>query len=76
MPQVMLYLDEETERIMRKEAARIGLPYSRWVAGLIQAAGRSEWPKEFLKLHGAFPDSPLAEEIRATDTPDLPREPW
>jgi hypothetical protein len=76
MPQIMIYLDEETEQVMRKAAERVGLPYSRWVAGLIRAAGRTTWPQEFLQFWGAIPDAPLADEIRATDSPDLPREPW
>jgi hypothetical protein len=76
MAQVMMYLDEETEQVMRKAAERAGLPYSRWVAGLIRAAARETWPPAFLELAGSLPDAPLAEEIRATDTPDLPRTPW
>ena len=76
MPQVMIYLDEETDQLMRQSAERVGLPYSRWIAGLIQAAGRTAWPKGFFDLSGSIPDAPLAEEIRATDQPDLPREPW
>lgn len=76
VPQIMLYLDEETERLMRQVAEREGLPYSRWVAGLIRAAARNRWPEEFLQLSGSFSDAPLAEETRAFDTPDLPREAW
>jgi hypothetical protein len=76
MAQVMMYLDEETEQVMRRAAERAGLPYSRWVAGLIRAAARETWPKEFLELAGSVPDAPLAEEIRAADAPDLPRESW
>lgn len=72
----MMYLDEETEEVMRRAAGRAGLPYSRWVAGLIRAAARASWPEDFLKLAGSLPDAPLAEEIRATDAPDLPRSPW
>ncbi len=74
MPQVMLYLDEETEVAMRKAAERAGLPYSRWVAGLIRTAARDAWPADFLALAGSLPDAPLADEIRATDSSDLPRE--
>jgi hypothetical protein len=65
MPQMTIYLDEKTERIMRKLAKRKGLSYSRWVAGLIRDAARNTWPEDFLKLAGAFPDAPLADEIRA-----------
>lgn len=76
MAQVMVYLDEVTEQAMRKAAARAGLPYSRWVAGLIRTAARQTWPEEFLKLSGTLPEAPLVEAIRATDAPDLPRDPW
>ena len=76
MAQVMMYLDEETEQVMRRAAERAGLPYSRWVAGLIRAAARDTWPEEFLQLAGSFPDAPLAQDIRAGDVPDLPRVPW
>jgi hypothetical protein len=74
--QVMVYLDDETEQVMRRAAERAGLPYSRWIAGLIRAAARETWPEDFLALSGSLPDAPLAEEIRASDTPDLPRSPW
>jgi hypothetical protein len=72
----MLYLDEETEQLMRKAAERAGLPYSRWVAGLIRRSARETWPEDFLSLIGSFPDAPLTEDIRAADAPDLPRTPW
>lgn len=76
MPQVMLYLDEETEQAMRAAADREGLPYSRWVARLIRAAARNSWPEDFLSLAGSLPDAPLAKDIRETDVPDLARAPW
>ena len=71
-----MYLDEETEQAMRRAAERAGLPYSRWVAGLIRAAARETWPEDFLSLSGSLPDAPLANDIRATDLPDLLRTPW
>jgi hypothetical protein len=76
MAQVTLYLDEETEQAMRKAAACAGLPYSRWVAGLIRAAARETWPEDFLRLSGSLPDAPFAKDIQATEVPDLPRTPW
>lgn len=76
MYQIVMYLDEETERVMRKAAETTGLPYSRWVAGLIRAAARNFWPEEFLKLAGSIPDASLAKEIRAADGPNLPRTAW
>ncbi len=71
-----MYLDEETEQVMRKAAEQAGLPYSRWVAGLIRSAARQSWPPAFLDLAGSLPDAPLEQEIRATDQADLPRRGW
>ena len=76
MPQVTLYLDAQTERLMRDRAAAAGLPYSRWVAQLIQAQASASWPPDVVRAFGAFPDMPLADELRAGDAADLPREPW
>lgn len=76
MAQVMIYLDDETESAMRKAAERAGLPYSRWVAGLIRAAARQTWPADFLALAGSVPDAPLTEDIRKTEASELDREPW
>ena len=75
LPQVMMYLDAETEQAMRQAAERAGLPYSRWVAGLIRSAARGSWPADFLKLAGSLPDAPLTKDTRATAAPDLPRIP-
>jgi hypothetical protein len=72
----MIYLDDETEKTMRKAAETAGLPYSRWVAGLIQRAANSVWPTEFLNLAGSIPDAPLSAEIRAADAQDIPRVRW
>jgi hypothetical protein len=76
MPQVMLYLDEETEALMRQRARECGLPYSRWVASLIRAEALRAWPDDFLRLAGSVPDAPLATDLRAADVSDLPREKW
>lgn len=75
VPKVMLYLDDDVNRAMRRAAVRAGLPYSRWVAGLIRQAARTDWPDSFLALAGAFPDAPLVKDIRADEGPDLPRTP-
>ncbi len=76
MGQITLYLDEATEKLMRDRAAALGLPYSRWVAQLIQAESAASWAPEVAALFGAFPEMPLVENLRADDSPEAPREPW
>lgn len=65
MPQVTLYLDEETERLMREHAKAAGLPYSKWVALLIRDKARSQWPTAVREAAGRFPDFPLVGPVRA-----------
>jgi hypothetical protein len=62
VPQITLYIDEETDAKARAAARAAGVSYSKWVAELIRSRTRDEWPR---------PDFPL----RATDgdTVDVPR---
>ena len=76
MPQITLYLDDATERLMRERAQAAGMPYSRWVAKLIQESHAESWPADLVSSFGAYPDIPLAEPLREADKPDLPRAPW
>lgn len=64
MPQITLYLDDETERLMREHAKAVGLPYSKWVALLIREKARTEWPDAVRQAAGRFADFPLAEQAR------------
>lgn len=62
MPQITLYLDEETEALLRTRPRAAGLSYSRWVVELIRGNAARTWPPEVAQLAGAFPDFPLREE--------------
>jgi len=74
MPQVTLYLDDETDRRARAAAAASGLSYSKWLGGLVRASTVECWPEAVRSLAGAVHDFPTADDLyRATD--DLPREP-
>lgn len=76
MPQITLYLDDETLRLMRERAAAADMPYSRWVAGLIRAQAASAWPPQVLADLGGHADMPLAEGGRANDVPDTQDVEW
>jgi hypothetical protein len=71
MPQVTLYLDDETDALARASAAAAGLSYSRWLGELIRSS--SDWPPEIRRLVGSAPDFPLREDLGETKGVDIPR---
>jgi hypothetical protein len=73
MSQVTLYLDEETHALMEQAAKASGTSKSRWVAELIRAQVRRQWPQDFLRAAGSIPDFPLREADPAFDAADVPR---
>jgi hypothetical protein len=75
MVRVTLYLDRETEALMRAAARTAGVSPGRWVAELIRERTAREWPESVRRLAGAWPDFPTAEELRARLPGDAPREP-
>ena len=74
MGQVTIYLEDDVEEKMRSSAKATGLSQSKWVANLIKEKVMSEWPDSVRQLAGAWENLPTLEEIRATNTPDSPRE--
>lgn len=73
MGQVTIYLDEKTERKMRKYVKSSGLSVSKWLARLIKERTASEWPDSVRQLAGAWTDLPSPEEIRKSLGEDLER---
>lgn len=65
MSQITLYLDDETEALVRKAAEASGVSKSRWVADLIRAHRFEAWPADVQGLAGAFPDFPTREDAPA-----------
>jgi len=72
MAQLTLYIDDNTDRKMRKAARTAGVSRSRWAAEAIRKKLGTEWPKGFLELAGAWRDFPTAEEIRKSIGRDTP----
>ena len=56
MPQLTIYLDRETERILRKESRAARTSASRFVARLIQEDARSQWSPQLLAALGSWKD--------------------
>lgn len=76
MPQITLYLDNETESKMKEAARDEGISMSRWVAKTIRERTSNSWPESVLSLEGAWTDFPELEELREAEGKDVPREPF
>ena len=74
MAQITLYLDDDTAERMRAAAEAAGVSLSRWVAELIRRKVTTEWPTGVVELAGAWPDLPLASELRDLSQADARRE--
>ena len=75
MPQVTIYLDDETEALVNAALKGARVSKSKWIAEAIRARVRSEWPRSVAAMAGAWPDFPTAEEIRKSKGRDRKREP-
>lgn len=72
MPQLHLYVSDETAAQLRADAERAGLSTSRHLARLIADATRPTWPEGYFDaVCGSCPDFPTPD-----DPPDPPVEPW
>ena len=76
MPQLTIYLDEDSAALVEKAVKSTGISKSKWIAEAIRLRAREEWPPEFLALAGAWKDEdfPSLAEIRKGYGTDVPRE--
>lgn len=74
MGQMTIYLDDELILRTRAAADAAGLSVSAWLARLVRDRTRTQWPDDVAALAGAWRDLPTAEELRATQAQDTPRE--
>lgn len=61
MPQVSLYLDDDTMRAVRKKAALANESLSKYVADLIRSDASSGWPRGYWDLFGSVADETFCE---------------
>ena len=74
MPQVTIYLDEETAARARAAAKSAGMSYSKWIAQVLREKTRKEWPQWARDLAGAWPDFPEPTALREHRGQDAHRE--
>jgi hypothetical protein len=63
MPQVVIYLDQETAALLEDELRRTGLSRSAWVREAIEMRLRNRLPESFFELYGSWEDDREPEEI-------------
>jgi len=56
MPQVSLYLDEQSMTSLRTKAKRENMSLSKYVSSILADARASAWPESFWSVYGALTD--------------------
>jgi len=74
MPQITIYLDEETARRMEASVRKAGISKSRWIADAVRSKSADEWTQEIKDMVGSWDDFPESDEIRSAMGIDAPRE--
>jgi hypothetical protein len=74
MPQISLYVDEDTLKQVEKRAKQDNISVSKWVGKSIKKSIKEEYPERFLKLCGILGDEPFEIPPQGKFEDDLPRE--
>ena len=76
MPQLNIYLDEQTQAKARQAAKRAGCSLSSWARQQLSAAADTGkiWPEGYFDLYGSVDDAEFNAPERQSDTQDTPRE--
>lgn len=75
MAHLTIYLNDDTERRVRKAARAAKVSVSKWVAERVTKSVETSWPPEFLALAGSFADFPDAAQLRKGYGKDVPGRP-
>jgi hypothetical protein len=65
MPQLAIYVDDDLSNKLNKAIRMSGKSRSKWVADLIKAKLKDEWPEGFFELAGSWEGDETPEEIMA-----------
>ena len=64
MGKITVYLDSDSEKILRRRAKEKKFSVSKYVSILVQDKDISEWPKELVDSGGTWVDFPDVYELR------------
>jgi hypothetical protein len=76
MSHLSIYLDRDTEKMVRKAADKNSLSMSKWIVRQLKKTAQEEWSEGFKKLAGSIHDMPSSDEIRKSLGRDVTREKW
>ncbi len=74
MGQITIYLDSNSEKILRRRAKEKKLSVSKYVSVLIREKNISEWPEELIDSVGKWSDYPFVAELRTGYGDDIRRD--
>ena len=61
MPQLSIYLDEETAALLEKAVSPSGTSVSKWVRSQIHKSLQQDWPEGYFNLFGSVDDVSFSE---------------
>jgi hypothetical protein len=76
MPQISLYIDEDTLKKVERRAKQDSLSVSKWVGKSIKKSISDEYPEGFLDHFGSLKDIPFERPPQGKFENDAPREPF
>ncbi len=74
MPQISLYIDEQTLKKIEHAAARQRVSVSKWVAEQLRAKLDPSYPPDFSNLFGSIGDDSFQRPSQPSSSSDLARE--
>lgn len=74
MPQLSLYVDDETLRRLQRAAKLENVSVSKYVVNKLNRIIRVEWPENYEKLFGAITDETFEADRPASFADDTSRE--
>jgi hypothetical protein len=76
MGQITIYLDEQTEQLVKQHVKASHQSASKWIGEAVRKRALSEWPLDILALFGSWKDEdfPDASELRKGYGNDVARE--
>ncbi|TGK79280.1 toxin-antitoxin system, antitoxin component [Leptospira noumeaensis] len=57
MPQLSLYIDQDTLKKIELAAKKEKVSISQWVKGKLQSSFEKKWPENFFQLYGSIEDN-------------------
>ncbi|TGN07227.1 CopG family transcriptional regulator [Leptospira ilyithenensis] len=74
MPQLSLYIDQETLKKIESAAKKEKVSISQWVKGKLQNSFEKKWPENYFMLYGAIDDDSFQQTKFPDFKADVPRE--